>query len=160
MTLRKYKSLAGCCAMIAAMTSLGPLAHGQGAPNDAVVRLAGANTIGIGMIPPLATAWSRKIGLPAIRTEAGQDGEEFQMLAEGAESARRLRIEVKFRGTSTGTEPLLRGQADMWMAARPARESDLEAARRRNVPNVPSLAAFQADIDGTNARVMEALNGH
>jgi len=116
----------------------------QPLPNDATVRLAGANTVGVGMIPPWATAWSRKIGLPAIRTEPGQDNEEFTMLAEGAEGARKLRIEVKFHGTPTGTEPLIRGQADMWMTVRPARESDLEAVRRRNVPNVPSLSQFQA----------------
>lgn len=66
------------------------------------------------------------------------------MLADGAEGTRRLRIEVKFHGTPTGVEPLLRGQSDIWMAARPVRDADLENMRRRNVPNVPPLAAFQA----------------
>ena len=99
----------------------------QPLPNDVVVRFAGANTVGIGMIPPLANAWAKKLRLPAIRTEQGADPLEFTLLAEGAESARKLRMEVKFHGTPTGTEPVIRGTADFWMSVRPARESDLAA---------------------------------
>lgn len=138
--------LAGLCMVAGSLLGTAPATRAQAPslPHDAAVRLAGSNIIGLGMIPPLAAAWSRKIGLPALRTEPGQDNEEFVMLAEGAENARRLRIEVKFHGTPTGLEPLLRGQADMWMAARPVRDADLEAMRRRGVPNVPPLSAFLA----------------
>jgi len=108
-------------------------------PNDSVIRFGGANTVGIGMIPPLANAWAKRLRLPAVRTEQGADPLEYTMLAEGAESARKVRLEVKFHGTPTGVEPMVRGQADFWMSVRPARESDLEAVRKRNVPNVPSL---------------------
>ncbi len=124
--------------------SVGAQAQTASLPNDAVVRLVGANTIGLGLIPPVASAWSRKLGMPTSRTEPSPDSEEYAMSTEGAEGARRLRIDVKYHGTVTGIEPLLRGQADLWMAARPAREADLEAMRRRNVPNVPPLSAFLA----------------
>lgn len=143
--LLRRAALALLCGTLAG-TTLPPRAHAQSPalPSDASVRLAGSNIIGVGLIPPFAAAWSRKIGLPALRTEPGQDNEEYALLAEGAENARRLRMEVKFRGTPTGLEPLLRGQADIWMAARPVRESDLDNSRRRGVANVPPLAAFLA----------------
>ena len=113
-------------------------------PNNLSVRLAGSNIIGVGMIPPLAAAWSRSIRLSSIRTEPGLDSEEYAMLADGAEGMRRLRIEVKSHGTPTGLEPLLRGQADIWMAARPVRDTDLDVMRRRALPSLPPLAAFHA----------------
>lgn len=108
-------------------------------PNEVVVRFAGANTVGIGMVQPLANAWAKALKLPAIRTEQGADPLEYTLHAEGAESARKMRFEVKFHGTPTGVEPMVRGTADFWMSVRPARESDLEAVRRRNVPGVPQL---------------------
>ncbi len=116
----------------------------QQLPNDSVVRFAGANTVGIGMIPPLANAWVKRLRLPSIRTEQGTDPLEYTMYAEGAESARKVKLEVKFHGTPTGTEPVIRGTADFWMSVRPARESDLAAVRQRNVPNVPTLQQFLA----------------
>lgn len=142
--------LAGACvATTAVLCASSPSWSQAGAPptaipNNAAVRLAGSNIIGLGVIPPIANAWIRKIGLPAVRTEPGQESEELIMLAEGAEGARRMRVEVKFHGTATGLEPLLRGQADLWMAARPARDADLDPLRRRGMPNVPPLASFQA----------------
>lgn len=139
---RPLKLLAGAVGLFAsAMTGT---ASAQPLPNDSVVRFAGANTVGIGMIPPLAAAWAKKHRLPAIRTEQGADPLEYTLFAEGAESARKVKLEVKFHGTPTGTEPVIRGTADFWMTVRPARESDLAAVRQRNVPNVPSLQQFLA----------------
>ena len=91
----------------------------------------------------LATAWAKKLGLPGVRVDSGLDPDEYDVIAERAESARKLRVQVRAKGTGTGLEPLLRGQADIWMASRPVRESDIEAMRRRNVPNVPTLAQLQ-----------------
>jgi phosphate transport system substrate-binding protein len=110
---------------------------------ETVVRLAGSSTIGTKMALELATAWAKQLKLPAVRIDAGIDADEYEVIAEGAESTRRLRVQVRAKGTGTGLEPLLRGQADFWMASRQVRESDLDAMRKRNVPSVPSLAQMQ-----------------
>ena len=119
-------------------------AAAQALPNEIVVRYAGANTVGVGMLQPLGQAWARKLGFRSVRVEQTADPLEFHLVAEGAEGARKLRMEVKFHGTPSGTEPVVRGQVDFWGTVRPVRESDLDALRRRNVPNVPSLAQMQA----------------
>jgi phosphate transport system substrate-binding protein len=108
-----------------------------------VLRLAGSGTIGTKMALELATGWAKQLKLPAVRIDGGLDPDEYDVIAEGAERAHKLRVEVRAKGTASGLEPLLRGQADIWMASRPARESDLDAMRRRNVPNPPSLAQLQ-----------------
>ena len=112
-------------------------------PNDVTLRLSGSSTVGGPLIVELATAWAKKLGLPGVRVDSGLDPDEYDVIAERAESARKLRVQVRAKGTGTGLEPLLRGQADIWMASRPVRESDIEAMRRRNVPNVPTLAQLQ-----------------
>lgn len=112
-------------------------------PNDIQLRLAGSPTVGGPLTVELATAWAKKLGLPGVRVDSGLDPDEYDVIAERAESTRKLRVQVRAKGTSTGLEPLLRGQADIWMASRPVRESDIENMRRRNIPNVPQLAAFQ-----------------
>ena len=110
---------------------------------EVVVRLAGSGTIGAKMALELATGWARQLKLPGVRIDGGVDPDEYEVIAEGAESAQRMRVPVKAKGSGTGLEPLLRGQTDVWMSSRPVRETDLEAMRRRNVPNVPTLAQMQ-----------------
>ena len=112
-------------------------------PNDITLRLSGSSTVGGPLVVELATAWAKKLGLPGVRVDSGLDPDEYDVIAERAESVRKLRVQVRAKGSSTGLEPLLRGQADIWMSSRPARESDIEAMRRRNVPNVPTLAQLQ-----------------
>lgn len=114
---------------------------GQG--QEALVRLSGSPTIGGKMALEIATAWAKDNKLPGIRVEDGMDPGDYDVVAEGAESVRRMRVQVRTKTTLSGLEPLLRGQADIWMAARPVKESDLEAMRKRGVPNVPTLAQFQ-----------------
>ena len=113
-------------------------------PNDAVLRLAGSNTVGQKLAAMLAAGWARKIGLPAIRTDAGAAEEEYSVIAERAEASRRLRVDVRAHGSTSGAEPLFRSQIDIWMSSRQARESDLEASRKKNVPGIPSFAQITA----------------
>ena len=114
---------------------------------ETLVRLSGSPTIGGKMMLELATAWAKQNKLPGIRVEDGLDPGDYDVVAEGAESVRRLRVQVRTKTTLSGLEPLLRGQTDIWMAARPVKDSDLDAMRKRGVPNVPSLAQFQ--VPGT-----------
>ncbi len=120
-----------------------PAAAASTLPNDITLRLAGSSTVGGPLMVELATAWAKKLGLPGVRVDSGLDPDEYDVIAERAESVRKLRVQVRAKGTGSGLEAMLRGQADIWMASRPARESDMEAMRRRNVPTVPTLAQFQ-----------------
>lgn len=135
---------------LSAFVALGvvaPIARAQTAvhlPNDVQLRLAGSTTVGQKLTQELATAWARKLGLTSVRVNAGLDPDEYEITAERSESSRRLRVEVKAKGTGSGVEALLRGQADFWMASRQARDSDLDAARRRNASNAPSITQFTA----------------
>ena len=124
--------------------SVAPLpAAAQQKSQDAVLRLAGSYTFGAKAALELATAWARQLKLPGVRIDGGIDPDEYDVIAEGAESTQKLTVQVRAKGTSTGIEPLLRGQADLWMAARQVTESDLEAMRKKKVPNIPTLAQFQ-----------------
>ena len=110
---------------------------------ETVVRLSGSPTIGGDMMLEIAKAWAKQNKLPGVRIEDGIDPGDYDVVAEGPESARRIRVEVRTKTTLSGLEPLLRGQTDIWMALSPAKESDLDAMRKRGVPNVPALAQFQ-----------------
>ena len=110
---------------------------------ETVIRLAGSGTIGSRMALELATGFAKQMKLPGVRIDGGLDPDEYDVVAEGAESASRLRVQVRAKGSTAGLEPMLRGQADIWMSSRQVRDSDIEGARRRNVPNVPSLAQMQ-----------------
>jgi phosphate transport system substrate-binding protein len=138
----KLSVLAGLCAGGPIVTALPAVA--QALPNAIQTRLAGSSTLGMRMTQELAIAWGKKLGLPSVRVHAGLNPDEYEVLGDRLESTRRLRVEVKAKGTGAGLEPLLRGQADLWMASRPVRDSDLEAMRRRGIADVPRLAQFQA----------------
>lgn len=120
-----------------------PAAAQRTQTQETVLRLSGSGTIGARMALELATGMAKHMKLPGVRVDGGLDPDEYDVVAEGAESAHRLRVQVRAKGTASGLEPLLRGQADIWMASRPVRDSDIEAVRRRNVPNVPTLTQMQ-----------------
>ncbi len=135
--------VAGLAVALGLTVTAMPAAAQRGPTQETVLRLSGSGTMGSRMALELATGWAKQMKLPGVRVDGGLDPDEYDVIAEGAESAQRLRVQVRSKGTSTGFEPLLRGQADIWMASRPVRDSDIENARRRNVPNVPTLAQMQ-----------------
>jgi phosphate transport system substrate-binding protein len=125
------------------VTVAAPPATAQPKPaQETVLRLAGSYTFGAKAALELATAWARQLKLPGVRIDGGIDPDEYDVIAEGAESTQKLTVQVRAKGTATGIEPLLRGQADLWMASRQVTEADLEAMRKKKVPNVPTLAQF------------------
>jgi phosphate transport system substrate-binding protein len=115
----------------------------QDLPNDIQVRLAGSPSIGKRLTTDVATAWAKKLGLGGIRMFVGKDPAEYEISASRTDTGKKLRISVSARGNLPGLEALLRGQADLWMAATQVTEADLEAMRKRNVANVPTLAELQ-----------------
>ena len=144
---RTVRRAARGLALAAGMTALTPLAMAQGrqpappaaAPQETVVRLVGAASVGSKMTMTAAMSWAKQQKLSGVRVEPGVDPDEYEVVAEGAESTKRLRVYVKAKGTGFGLEQLLRGEIDFWMAAREIRESDLAKMRKAGVPNVPTL---------------------
>ncbi len=137
------RALAAGLTMALGVSVAAPPALAQPKPGqETVLRLAGSYTFGAKAALELATAWARQLKLPGVRIDGGIDPDEYDVIAEGAESAHKLVVQVRAKGTATGIEPLLRGQADLWMASRQVTEADLEAMRKKKVPNVPSLAQF------------------
>ena len=112
-------------------------------PNDAVVRLTGGSMLGESLIPNLGAAWAKKIGLPATRLEPVAP-DEHTLVAEAAEGTRKLRMPIKYTGTSPGFEPFMRGQYDLWMTVRQPRASEIENAQKKGIPGVPTLAQLTA----------------
>jgi|GEM_PF-2886288 len=137
------KLAAGLTVAMALTAGALPAAAQPKQAQETVLKLSGSYTFGAKAALELATAWAKQLKLPGVRIDGGIDPDEYDVIAEGAESAKRLKVEVRAKGTSTGIEPLLRGQADLWMADRQVNEADLENMRRRKVPNVPTLAQFQ-----------------
>jgi len=129
----------GCAARMAAAQP-----QASQLPNDIQLRLAGSGTVGEKLTQTALTAWAKKIGLTTVRINPGIDPTEYEIVADRLESMRKLRAMVQVKGTGFGIEPLLRGQTDLWLASRQAKESDLDAMRKRNVPNVPTLDQFLA----------------
>ena len=105
--------------------------------------MAGSYTLGAKAVLEMSRAYAKQQNLPSFKVEAGFDADEYDVVMEGGEGAQRIRVQVRAKGTATGFEPLVRGQADIWMASRQATEVDIEGAKRRKVPNVPSLAQMQ-----------------
>jgi phosphate transport system substrate-binding protein len=140
---RSFGTFAAGLAVAFGLTIASFPAAAQPKVQETVLRLAGSYTFGAKAALELATAWARQLKLPGVRIDGGIDPDEYDVIAEGAESTQRLIVQVRAKGTATGIEPLLRGQADLWMASRQVTENDLDAMRRKKVPGVPTLAQFQ-----------------
>jgi len=126
------------------LTGLAGAATAQQLPNDIQIHLAGSSSIGKRLTTDAVTAWAKKIGLSKSQMYVGVDPDEYEITASGTEGPRKMRVSVSSRGSSAGIEPLLLGQADLWMASTQVKASDIEAMRRRGIPNVPTLAQFRA----------------
>ena len=135
------RAIASILTTVLALTSVAPPAKAQiKSGEESVIRMNGSSTIGSKMALELATAWARQHKIPSVRVEAGNDTDEYTVIGQTAESAQTMRVFVQSKGTGFGLEPMLRGQIDFWVASRQILESDLEAMRKRGVPNVPTYA--------------------
>jgi phosphate transport system substrate-binding protein len=107
---------------------------------EIVISLNGENEVGTKMALGLATAYARQLKLGNVRVEPGTDADQYDVIGEGFDRYKKLRVKVRAKGHAFGLESLLRGQTDFWMAARQVSESDLEAMRKKGVPGVPMAA--------------------
>src|ERR1700752_5379708 len=74
-------------------------------PQENLVPISGSPTIGGDMMLGVAKAWGKHNKLPGVRVEDGIDPGDYAVVAEGAESARRIRVEVRTKTTLSGLEP-------------------------------------------------------
>ena len=111
---------------------------------ETVVRMTGTYSLGAKAALEWARAYAKQLNLTSIRVNPGLDPEDYDVVAEGRESARKLRVQVRGKGNAAGLEQLLAGQADIWMAARQIVPNDLEKLRDTKLVNIPPLDAFTA----------------
>jgi len=80
-----------------------PAAFAQtGAGREVLIQLSGSGTIGSKMALNLANSFARINKFPSTRIDAGQDPDEFDVVAETSEGAQKLRIRVQAKGTVVG----------------------------------------------------------
>jgi len=135
-------AVATCLALAITVSPLGAAAQPK---PETLIRLAGSYTLGSKAALEMAKVWAKQLGLPGVKVEGGIEPDEYDVVLEGAEDAQRIRVQVRAKGTGTGFEPLVRGQADIWMASRQVNDLDIDSAKRHKVQNVPTLAQMQAN---------------
>ncbi len=89
------------------------------------IRLHGSNTLGAKLAPSLVDAYARSrgyVGVESVETAAL----EFEVTGKKGDSE--FRGQVRAHGTNTGYADLVSGQADVWMASRPANQTEIDGA--------------------------------
>ncbi len=109
-----------------------------------ILRLHGSNTIGQRLAPALAREWAAARGYTVTDTRSAV-AEEVILVA--SRDSQRLDIQIHSHGTGTGFADLLAGDADIWMASRPATAAEL--ARSRPI----------GDLTGQSQEHVVALDG-
>ena len=117
----------------------GTLALPAQAQSVSTIRMAGSNLIGEKLAGDLAVDYAKRQKLPGSRTVTSPDPDEYEIVSLGSEGDKSLRTHIEAHGTSTGLRKLLAGEADIWMASRQVRQSDLDDARKKGANNVPTL---------------------
>ena len=102
-----------------------PVARLPAADRAGALRISGANSMGVQLMPALLLDYGLEAGLVAAQEEVTTDPALRVFQLQAAESARRLRVQVSSRGSSNAFTDLLGGQADIGMSTR--RASDAEA---------------------------------
>ena len=117
----------------------GTLALPAQAQSVSTIRMAGSNLIGEKLAGDLAVDYAKRQKLPGSRIVTSPDPDEYEIVSLGSEGDKSLRTHIEAHGTSTGLRKLLAGEADIWMAYRQVRQSDLDDARKKGANNVPTL---------------------
>ncbi len=96
------------------------------AAQDIEIRLHGSNTLGSQLGPELLEAYARSKGFVGASRQTTAP-EEYRIEGRNASGQRFVGL-VKAHGTNTGYADLVSGAADIWMASRPAKASEIEQA--------------------------------
>lgn len=108
------------------------------------LRIHGSNTIGARLAPELAEAWLRARGWERIEREVPAPNE---LTLHAQRGDRRLVVELRAHGSSTGFASLAAGSADIAMASRPAGAGDIAQAAALGRLDAPGQEAVIA-LDG------------
>ena len=92
-----------------------------------VLRLSGANSMGVQLLPALLTDYGAEAGLVGVQEEMTSDPGVRILLLQGAESTRRLQARIAALGSAAAFADLATGQADIGMSTRRATEAEARA---------------------------------
>src|SRR5262245_17233782 len=91
------------------------------------VTLAGSNTIGERLAPAVASAFLASRGYDVQSPQTVRDGEvRIVGVREGVECV----LDIRSHGSSQAFEELVKGTADIGMASRPIKETEIDALRQ------------------------------
>lgn len=91
------------------------------------LRLSGANSMGAQLLPELLVDYGLEATLTGVQEEITTDPGARLFQLQGAESTRRLRVQVLSHGSATAFSDLISGQADIGMSTRRATEAEARA---------------------------------
>lgn len=89
-----------------------------------LLRIHGSNTIGAKLVPGLVESWLQKEGYTSISSK--QTSDEEQLISAKHADGHDLRVEIQAHGSSTAFQDLEAGKADLGMASRPIKNSELQ----------------------------------
>ena len=112
-----------------AVLTFAALALGTALPTAAQstrVCLSGSNTVGQKLAPALVKAWAQQQGWKLeSQTQPALDENRLTLATDRGP----IVVDVLAHGTSTGFAALRDGECDLWMASRPVKGEEIEAAR-------------------------------
>ncbi len=89
------------------------------------LRIHGSNLLGSRLVPTLVESWLREIGYAQIkRREVGSDRTEIGGVRDGEA----LVVEIDKRGTASGLQAIINGDAEICMSARQPNAAELDDA--------------------------------
>ena len=95
------------------------------AERTGLLRISGANSMGAKLLPALLVDFGLEVGLSGAQEEVTTESAARIFQLQGAESSRRLRVQVLSTGSASAFTDLVAGQADLGMSTR--RATDAEA---------------------------------
>jgi phosphate transport system substrate-binding protein len=107
-----------------------PLARAARLPvgeRTGMLRLSGANSMGVQLLPALLTDYGAEAGLVGMQEEMTSDPAVRIVLLQGAESTRRLQARIAALGSAAAFTDLATGQADIGMSTRRATDAEARA---------------------------------
>ncbi len=114
------------------------------------VVVAGERTLGLRLMPALLRAYGETTGATVLTEEAGAGG--MTLAASGAGTGSGLRLKVMPSTSSAGLEALFRGQAQLALSSRPARQREVRAFEEFGLGALRSVA--QETVIGLDAMVL------
>lgn len=132
---------------------------------ETILRLHGSNTIGAKYGPALAEGFLEKMGVHTIKVE--QIGSPQEKLISGIRGEKRVGIEIKAHGSSTGFKSLKKDICDIGMASRPIKDKeymaladlgDLRSFASEHIVGLDGIAVIVHQSNSINSLSIDVLS--